>query len=88
MIAIVCLVSQSAKEVSLSFDQYLAEKIPHQLEHFHSDGKVLNYQTLLLLMIIKENLNELSQKILTCLKGMQLCLSLPLQVQSSLHCIN
>jgi len=59
MVGIVCLVSQSSKEVSLSFDQYLAERISYQLEHFQSYGKVFNYQTLLVLMIITENLNEL-----------------------------
>ena len=59
MVGIVCLVSQSTKEVSLSFDQYLVERIVYQLEHFQSDGKVFNYQTLLMLMIIIENLDEL-----------------------------
>ena len=61
MVGIVFLVIKSTKEVSFSFDQYLAEKIAHQLEHFQSDGKVFNYQTLLMLMIITENLNELRQ---------------------------
>ena len=59
MVGIVCLVSQSAKEVSLSFDHYLAERIAYQLEHFQFDGEVFNYQTLLMLMIIIENLDEL-----------------------------
>ena len=59
MVGILCLVSQSSKEVSLSFEQYLAEKIAYQLEHFQFDGKVFNYQTLLMLMIITKNLNEL-----------------------------
>ena len=61
MVGIVCLVSQSAKEISLSFDQYLVERIAYQLERFQSDGKVFNYQTLLMLMIITENLDELRQ---------------------------
>ena len=61
MVGIVCLVSQSTKEVSLSFDQYLAEMIAYQLEHFQYDGKIFNYQTLLMLMIIIENLDELRQ---------------------------
>ena len=61
MVGIVCLVSQSTKEINLSFDQYLAEKISYQLGHFQSDGKVFNYQALLMLMIITENLNELRQ---------------------------
>lgn len=34
MVGIVCLISQSAKDVTLNFDQYLAKKIVHQLEHF------------------------------------------------------
>lgn len=52
MVGIVCLVTQSAKEFNLSFDQCLEERIAYQLEHFQSDGKTLNYWTLLMLMII------------------------------------
>ena len=59
MVGIVFLVSQSIKEFALSFDQYLVDKISYQLEHFHSKGKTFNYQTLLLLMFITENLTEL-----------------------------
>lgn len=58
---VIFLVSQSSKEVHLSFDQYLAERIAYQLGHFQSDGKVFNYQTLLMLMIIIENLPKLRQ---------------------------
>ena len=59
MVGTVCLVSQSVKEFNLSFDQDLVNKISYQLEHFHSDGKTFNYQTLLMLMVIIENLTEL-----------------------------
>ena len=34
MVGIICLVSQSTKEINLSFDQYSAEKIAYQLGHF------------------------------------------------------
>ena len=61
MVGIIFLVSQSSKEINLSFNQYLDEKIDYQLGHFQSDGKVFNYQTLLMLMIITENLHELRQ---------------------------
>ena len=61
MVGVICLVSQSSKEVNLHFDQYLADKIAYQLGHFQSDGKVFRYQTLLMLMIITENLSELRQ---------------------------
>lgn len=61
MVGIVYLVSQSAKEFNLSFDQYLVERIAYQLENFQSDGKTFNYQTLIMLMIITENLDELRQ---------------------------
>ena len=61
MVGIVCLVNQFAKEINLSFDQYLVEKIAYQLGHFQSDGKMFNYQKLLMLMIIRKNLNELRQ---------------------------
>ena len=54
MVGTICLVSQSVKEFSLSFDQYLVDKISYQLEHFHYDGKTSNYDTLLLLMVITE----------------------------------
>ena len=43
---VVCLVSQSTN-------------ISSQLENFHTKGKVFNYQTLLLLMVITENLTYL-----------------------------
>ena len=61
MVGAVCLVSQSIKEFSLNFDQFLVERISYHLEHFHTEGKVFNYQTLLLLMVITENLTELRQ---------------------------
>ena len=34
MVGVICMVSQSFKEINLSFDQYLAEKIAYQLGHF------------------------------------------------------
>jgi hypothetical protein len=46
MVGIICLVSQSSKEVNLHFDQYLADKIAYQMGHFQSGGKVFSYQTL------------------------------------------
>ena len=61
MVGIICLVSQASEEVNLQFDQYLADKIAYQLGHFQSGGKVFSYQTLLMLMIITENLTELRQ---------------------------
>ena len=61
MVGIICFVSQASEEVNLQFDQYLADKIAYQLGHFQSGGKVFSYQTLLMLMIITENLTELRQ---------------------------
>ena len=61
MVGIICLISQASKEVNLQFDQYLADKIAYQLGHFQSGGKVFRYQTLLMLMVITENLTELRQ---------------------------
>lgn len=61
MVGTVCLVSQSTKKFSLIFDQYLVEKISYQLGHLNSDGKVFNYQTLLMLMVIIENLDVLKK---------------------------
>ena len=76
MVGIICLVSQLSKEVNLHFDQYLADRIAYQLGHFQSGGKVFNYQTLFMLMVITENLSELRkfepvhfQMTRTCLKG-------------------
>ena len=59
MVVTVCLVSQSRKEFSLDFDEFLVERISSQLNNFHSDGKSFNYQTMLLLMVITENLPSL-----------------------------
>ena len=39
----------------------MVERISYQLEHFHTEGKVFSYQTLLLLIVITENLTELRQ---------------------------
>lgn len=61
MVGIVCLVNQSVKEFALSFDQYIVDRISYQLEHFNSDGKAFNYQTLLMLLVITENLGELRE---------------------------
>ena len=61
MVGTVCLVNQPIKEFNLNFDQYLVEKISYQLEHFHFDGKTFSYQTLLMLMVITENLADLRQ---------------------------
>ena len=61
MMGVVCLVSQSTKEFSLNFDQFLVERISYQLEHFHTEGKIFNYQNLLLLMVISEILTNLRQ---------------------------
>ena len=52
MVGTMCLVIQSTKEFDLSFDEYLVDKISYQLEHFNSDGKVFNCQTLLMLIVI------------------------------------
>ena len=59
MLGTVCLVSQSRKEFALNFDEFLVEKISSQLKNFHTNGKVFNYQTLLLLMVITKNLPSL-----------------------------
>ena len=61
MVGTIYLVSQYVKEFNLRFDQYLVERISYQLEHFHSDGKTSSYKTLLMLMVITENLAELRQ---------------------------
>ena len=37
------------------------ERISYQLGHFQTDGKTFNYQTILMLMVITENLDELRQ---------------------------
>ena len=59
MVGTVCLVSQSKNEFALNFDELLVERISSQLKNFHSDGKVFNYQTSLLLIVITENLPSL-----------------------------
>ena len=59
IVGVVCLVSQSTKELSLNFDQFLVEIISSQLENFHTKERVFNYQTLLLLMVITEKIIDL-----------------------------
>ena len=59
MVGIVYLISQSTKEFTLNFDQFLIDRISYQLEHFHTKGKAFSYQTLLLLIVITENLTKL-----------------------------
>ena len=39
MLGIVYLVSQSTKQFTLNFDQFMVKRISYQLEHFHYEGK-------------------------------------------------
>lgn len=59
MVGTICLVSQSRKEFALNFDEFLVDRISSQINNFHNDGKVFNYQTMLLLIVITENLPSL-----------------------------
>lgn len=61
MVGTIFLISQSTKKFTLNFEQFMVDKISYQLEHFHIEGKVFSYQTLLLLIVIIENLTELRQ---------------------------
>ena len=61
MVGTICLASQSRKEFTLHFDNFLIERIASQLQNFYTQGKVFNYKTLLMIMIITENLETLQQ---------------------------
>jgi hypothetical protein len=56
MIGTLYLVSQSKEQNSFRYEEFLVERITSQLENFHSSGKIFRYQTLLMLIVVNNNL--------------------------------
>ena len=61
MVGNLWLVSESKKEFCLKYDEFVVERISSQLDNFHSLGKIFTYQTLLMLIVINDNLQTLHQ---------------------------
>ena len=61
MVGILCLVSQSKEQFCLNYDEFFVERISSQLENFHSSRKIFRYQTLVMLIVINNNLQTLQQ---------------------------
>ena len=61
MVGTIYLVSQTRNEVAIHFDNFIVDWITSQLQNFYSQGKVFNYQTLLMLLIITQNMETLQQ---------------------------
>ena len=59
MVGTLCLVSQSKEKICINYDEFLVERMSSQLDNFHSSGKVFRYQTLLMLIVINNNLQTL-----------------------------
>ena len=55
------LVSQSKKQNGFRYEEFLVERITFQLENFHNSSKIFIYQTLLMLIVINNNLQTLHQ---------------------------
>jgi hypothetical protein len=61
MIGTLYLVSQSKEHNGFRYEEFLVEIITSQLENFHNSGKFFRYQTLLMLIVINNNLQTLQQ---------------------------
>ena len=61
MVGTLILVSQSTKPRIFRYEEFLVERITSQLDNFNNSGKVFRYQTLLILIVINNNLQALQQ---------------------------
>ena len=59
MVGTLVLVSQFIEPKVFKYEQFLVERITSQLENFNNSGKVFRYQTLLILIVINNNLQTL-----------------------------
>ena len=53
------LVSQSKEKNGFRYEEFLVQRITSQLENFHNSVKMFGYQTLLMLIVINNNLQTL-----------------------------
>ena len=56
MVGTLYLVSQSQEPRILRYEEFLVNRITSQLENFNNSGKIFKYHTLLILIIINNNL--------------------------------
>ena len=61
MVGTLVLVSQFTEPRVFRYEQFLVERITSQIENFKNSGKVFRYQTLLILIVINNNLQALWQ---------------------------
>ena len=61
MVGTLILVSQFTEPRVFRYEQFLVERITSQLENLNNYGKVFRYQTLLILIVINNNLQALQQ---------------------------
>ena len=61
MIGTLYLVRKSNEHKIFIYEEFLVERITSQLEKFNNSGKIFRYQTLLMLIVINNNLQTLQQ---------------------------
>ena len=61
MVGTLILVSQFTEPRVFRYEQFLVERITSQLENFNNSSKVFRFQTLLILIVINNNLQALQQ---------------------------
>jgi hypothetical protein len=61
MVRTLYLVSQSQEPRIFRYEEFLVNRITSQLENFNNSGKIFRYQTLLILIVINNNLQTLKQ---------------------------
>ena len=61
MVGTLILVSQFTESRVFMYEQFLVERITSQLENFNNSGMIFQYQTLLILIVINNNLQALQQ---------------------------
>ena len=61
MVGTLILVIQFIEQRIFRYEQFLVKRITSQLDNFSNSGKVSSYQTLLILIVINNNLQELQQ---------------------------
>ena len=61
MVGTLYLVSQSQTPRIFIYEEFLVDRITSQLENFNNSGKIYRYHTLLILIVINNNLQTLQQ---------------------------
>ena len=61
MVGTLYLVSQSQEPRIFRYEEFLVDIITSQLDNFNNSGKIFRYHTLLILIVINNNLQTLQQ---------------------------